>query len=188
MSFRLPPMNRAANARRVGSVLHGLKISFSASVGGQVGNEFRTGRVERYCRGAEADEPLRTWNRTGRVRRESRATFSRGGGAVLQVTVNGQSRQCEPDRRSWPCCGARRTMFRHCATIHDWRRSVAAGCASSRSAGQSRPVAACTTLLADGMEISTHTPEIEQLRRTQLRLLASHYPKQNAFENRLERV
>jgi len=36
---------------------------------------------------------------------------------------------------------------------------------------------ACTTPLVDGMEISTHTVELEHLRRTQLLLLASHYPK-----------
>jgi formate dehydrogenase major subunit len=48
--------------------------------------------------------------------------------------------------------------------------------------GQARPVAACTASVAEGMEISTHTAEIEQLRRTQLRLLAREYPKQ-VFEH-----
>ena len=43
--------------------------------------------------------------------------------------------------------------------------------------GQARPAAACTTLLAEGMEISTHTEQLEQLRRTQLRLLARQYPR-----------
>jgi formate dehydrogenase major subunit len=38
------------------------------------------------------------------------------------------------------------------------------------------PVAACTAHVADGMEIATHTEPLEALRRTQLRLLARHYP------------
>jgi formate dehydrogenase major subunit len=42
--------------------------------------------------------------------------------------------------------------------------------------GSHRPVAACTTPVADGMEIETHTPALERLRRTQLELLAEHYP------------
>jgi formate dehydrogenase major subunit len=42
--------------------------------------------------------------------------------------------------------------------------------------GCPRPCAACTTPLADGMVIRTHTPELEKLRRTQLQLLAEHYP------------
>jgi formate dehydrogenase major subunit len=43
--------------------------------------------------------------------------------------------------------------------------------------GQARPQAACTTSLTEGMEIATHTPQIEQLRRAQLRLLAHRYPR-----------
>jgi formate dehydrogenase major subunit len=43
--------------------------------------------------------------------------------------------------------------------------------------GHAHPVAACTAALAAGMDIQTHTPAIEQLRRTQLRLLAQHYPR-----------
>ena len=72
--------------------------------------------------------------------------------------------------------GDRDAEFRRCATIRGWRRSAAAACALSKSRGRPRPVTACTTLLADGMEISTHTEQLEQLRRTQLRLLARQYP------------
>jgi len=42
--------------------------------------------------------------------------------------------------------------------------------------GLARPVAACTTPAGDGMVVHTHTPEIEELRRTLLRMLATDYP------------
>lgn len=42
--------------------------------------------------------------------------------------------------------------------------------------GSHRPVAACTTPVVDGMDIETHTPALARLRRTQLELLAEHYP------------
>src|SRR5512144_2396560 len=37
-------------------------------------------------------------------------------------------------------------------------------------------VPACATPVAEGMEVETHTPEIEDTRRTLLRLLAEDYP------------
>ena len=42
--------------------------------------------------------------------------------------------------------------------------------------GVARPVAACTTPLAQGLEVTTHTPALEAERRTLLRLLAERYP------------
>ncbi|MBI5759160.1 MAG: formate dehydrogenase subunit alpha [Planctomycetales bacterium] len=42
--------------------------------------------------------------------------------------------------------------------------------------GWPRPVTACTTPLTDGLEIHTHTPELERDRRTLLKLLAQDYP------------
>lgn len=39
-------------------------------------------------------------------------------------------------------------------------------------------VPACATPVADGMEIETHTPEIEETRRTLLQLLAEEYPEE----------
>lgn len=41
-------------------------------------------------------------------------------------------------------------------------------------AGSPRPVVACGTPLADGMVITTHSPELEEFRRGTLELLASH--------------
>lgn len=42
-------------------------------------------------------------------------------------------------------------------------------------AGAPRPVPACHTTLREGMEIQTHTPELDQLRRTNLHLLATRH-------------
>lgn len=42
--------------------------------------------------------------------------------------------------------------------------------------GFPRPVASCTTTVSDGMAIHTNTPALTRLRRTNLSLLASHYP------------
>jgi formate dehydrogenase major subunit len=43
--------------------------------------------------------------------------------------------------------------------------------------GKERPVAACTTHVAEGMVIRTHTPQLVQDRRTLLRLLAAKHPR-----------
>jgi formate dehydrogenase major subunit len=42
--------------------------------------------------------------------------------------------------------------------------------------GETRPVASCSTQLVDGMRIATHTRQLDALRKTNLSLLASHYP------------
>lgn len=42
--------------------------------------------------------------------------------------------------------------------------------------GWERPVTACNTQVTEGMEIETHPPEIEELRKTLLGLLAEGYP------------
>lgn len=46
--------------------------------------------------------------------------------------------------------------------------------------GFQRPPTACNTMLADGMVIETHTPEIEALRQTLLALLTLEYPLEAA--------
>ncbi len=43
-------------------------------------------------------------------------------------------------------------------------------------AGWKHHATACNTALADGMEIQSHSPAIEDVRRTLLRLLAENYP------------
>src|SRR5512141_313279 len=42
--------------------------------------------------------------------------------------------------------------------------------------GMPRPVTSCTTTVNEGMEISTSTPEIEELRRLVLELILSDHP------------
>jgi formate dehydrogenase major subunit len=49
--------------------------------------------------------------------------------------------------------------------------------------GKARPVIACDTQIADDMTIETHTAEIEDWRRSLLRLLALQYPRQALRES-----
>lgn len=61
---------------------------------------------------------------------------------------------------------------------HDPRLKPYGGCrvCAVQVKGAPRPLTACNTPVADGMEIETHTPEIESLRKTLLRLLIKDYP------------
>ena len=49
-------------------------------------------------------------------------------------------------------------------------------------AGWNRYVTACNTPLANGMAIQTHSPGVEEVRRTLLRLLAENYPAEAVRE------
>jgi len=66
------------------------------------------------------------------------------------------------------------------ALCHDSRLKPFAGCRLCvvQVQGHARPLPACDSLLADGMVIETHTPELEQNRQTLLRLMASSYPSE----------
>ncbi|MCK9368308.1 MAG: molybdopterin-dependent oxidoreductase, partial [Metallibacterium scheffleri] len=61
---------------------------------------------------------------------------------------------------------------------HDHRLAPSGACRMCvvEIAGQPRPVASCTTPVAHEMDIRTRTPELEALRRTNLELVAGHYP------------
>ena len=61
---------------------------------------------------------------------------------------------------------------------HDNRLVPYGGCRLCivQVAGLPRPVTACTTPAIEGMRIETHTPEIETLRRSLLKLIANEYP------------
>lgn len=50
--------------------------------------------------------------------------------------------------------------------------------------GEQRPLCACATEVREGMEVQTHTPELEAFRRTMLERYASHIPLED--EARLE--
>ncbi len=61
---------------------------------------------------------------------------------------------------------------------HDPRLAACGACRLCvvEVSGLPRPVTACNTRAQAGMEIATHTPALESTRRTNLRLLAKHYP------------
>lgn len=61
---------------------------------------------------------------------------------------------------------------------HDDRLKPAGACRLClvRVKGVGHLVPACATHAVDGMEVETHTPEIEETRRTLLELLAEEYP------------
>jgi formate dehydrogenase major subunit len=65
------------------------------------------------------------------------------------------------------------------ALCHDERLKPAASCRLClvQVLGEARPVTACSTVIADGMVISTDTPELEAERHTLLTLLARHAPR-----------
>lgn len=48
--------------------------------------------------------------------------------------------------------------------------------------GKSNPVASCVTPLAEGMKIETHTPELEDERRSLLAMLAARYPAESVAQ------
>jgi formate dehydrogenase major subunit len=95
---------------------------------------------------------------------------------MLHVTVNGTPQSCADGT----------TILAHLrsmaipvpALCDDPRLAAIGGCRMClvEIAGHERPVAACTTHIADGMSIQTHSDLVEQLRRTQLRLLARQHP------------
>ena len=95
---------------------------------------------------------------------------------MLRITINGQEHLCPPGQLI--LAALRGTATQIPALCDDPRLAPIGGCRLClvEIEGQPHPVTACTTLLADGMEISTHTAQLEELRRTQLRLLARRYP------------
>lgn len=95
---------------------------------------------------------------------------------MLQIVVNGTSRLVEAGQT---ILAALREIGIHVpALCHDPRLEPMGGCRLClvQIKGQPRPCTACTTCVTEGMELSTHTEELESLRRTQLRLLARQYP------------
>jgi formate dehydrogenase major subunit len=95
---------------------------------------------------------------------------------MLLVSINGQKHSVGPGQTI--LCALSSTGVSVPALCNDPRLAPIGACRLClvEIRGQNRPVPACTTMLADGMEISTHTNQLEQLRRTQLRLLARRYP------------
>lgn len=95
---------------------------------------------------------------------------------MLQVTINGQLHQF-PEGTS--ILGALREVGIEVPTVcHDDRLQPSGACrlCSVEIAGWNRYATACNTPLANGMSIQTHSPGVEEVRRTLLQLLAENYP------------
>ena len=95
---------------------------------------------------------------------------------MFHITINGRPLSSEPGQSI--LATLRTAGIEVPALCDDPRLAPIGGCRLClvEIKGQDRPAVACATLATDGMEISTHTEQLEQLRRTQLRLLARQYP------------
>ncbi|HWP42398.1 MAG TPA: formate dehydrogenase subunit alpha [Blastocatellia bacterium] len=95
---------------------------------------------------------------------------------MLQVTINNEKREVEDGASILDAL--RSTGVEVPTLCHDDRLRPYGGCRLCvvQVKGWPRPVTACNTLVAEGMVIDTHTPEIEALRRTLISLLAQYYP------------
>jgi formate dehydrogenase major subunit len=94
----------------------------------------------------------------------------------MRVTIDG--RACELRRSGTVLEGLREAGMEVPTLCHDDRLTPLGGCRLClvRLAGASHPVAACSTPLAEGLQIETRTPELEEARRGQLAFLARDYP------------
>lgn len=93
-----------------------------------------------------------------------------------RVTIDGHSHACEPGETI--LAAATKAGIDIPALCHDPRIEPVGACRLClvQVEGHARPVTACNTAVRDDMVIQTHTHEIEELRRTMLKLLASDYP------------
>jgi formate dehydrogenase major subunit len=105
---------------------------------------------------------------------------------MLRVTINGQAHE-------FPVGGtileALRTIDVEIPTLcHDERIRPTGACrlCSVEIEGNDRLVASCTTPLADGMHIQTHSESAEADRKTNLSLLAQNYPAAEPLDDHVE--
>jgi formate dehydrogenase major subunit len=101
---------------------------------------------------------------------------------MLRVNINGRAHLCPPGSI---LSALRRFNIEVPALCDDPRIAPIGGCRLClvSIANCERPVAACTAALADGMEVQTHSDEVESLRRTQLALLVRHYRQAEGDSN-----
>jgi formate dehydrogenase major subunit len=95
---------------------------------------------------------------------------------MLQVTINGQPHHF---REGISILGALQGVRIDVPTVcHDDRLEPSGACrlCSVEIRGWNRYATACNTPLANGMSIQTHSPGVEKVRQTLLRLLAENYP------------
>ncbi len=101
---------------------------------------------------------------------------------MLQLTINGQPHQF---RESLSILQALRSLkIEIPALCYDGRMKPFGGCRLCvvRVNGGAHPVIACDTQAVDGMTIDTHTPELEDWRRSLLQLLAQQYPTEGLHQ------
>lgn len=98
---------------------------------------------------------------------------------MLQLTINDQFHQVEGGLSILQVLRSLRIEIP--ALCYDERMKPSGGCRLCvvRMNGGTHPVIACDTQVADGMTIDTHTPEVEEWRRSLLRLLAREYPAED---------
>lgn len=99
---------------------------------------------------------------------------------MLRLVVNGEPREVEPGTTI--LAALERAGVHVPQLCHDPRLAPVGACRLCivEVHGASRPVAACTTPVIEGMEIETHTPALEHERKTLLRLLGRNYPSNGA--------
>jgi formate dehydrogenase major subunit len=95
----------------------------------------------------------------------------------LKVVVNGILQVCAPGQTLLSVI--QRAGIELPALCHDPRIKPSGSCRLClvEVDGSSHAVAACTTPALDGMSVRTHTPALEDGRRTVLAMLAEHYPE-----------
>src|SRR5690606_9992697 len=92
------------------------------------------------------------------------------------VTINGKQYACRPGQSVLDALRSAGLDVPH--LCRDDRLAPIGACRMCivQIDGYTRPVTACTTPIADGMAIETHTPILESLRRTNLSSIAQRYP------------
>ncbi len=95
---------------------------------------------------------------------------------MLTAIINGKAHEFE---QPLSILEASQAIGIHIPTLcHDYRLKPIGACRLClvEIDGKSRPVPACSTVLEDGMVISTHTPVLEHERRMILKMLAQDHP------------
>jgi formate dehydrogenase major subunit len=95
---------------------------------------------------------------------------------MLRVTVNGRPVEC--DKGATLLAAIRRAGADVPTLCDDPRLKPIGACRMClvQIKGRPTPATACNTPAEDGMDVETATPDIEQLRKTMLQLLARQYP------------
>jgi formate dehydrogenase major subunit len=97
---------------------------------------------------------------------------------LLQITINGQRHRFHEVLSILQAL--RSLQVEIPAICYDERMKPFGGCRLCvvQVNGSARPVIACDTKISDGMTVETHTAELEEWRRSLLRLLAQQYPSE----------